>query len=210
MSDAFVAPSTARPVDLVMIDNYDSFTYNIVQYFEELGAHVTVFRHDQITLNELEALSPTRIVISPGPGAPKDAGVSCDVIRRFAGRVPILGVCLGLQCMFEVFGGVVAHAGEIMHGKTSDMFHDGKGVFQGLPSPFKAVRYHSLAGVPATLPACLEVTCKTSNGVIQGVRHRELSVEGVQFHPESVLTEHGYDMLSNFLKVTSGKWETGQ
>ena len=183
----------------VMIDNYDSFTYNIVQYLEELGATVRVFRSDAITLPQLEALAPRRIVISPGPGAPRDAGVSCDVIRAWAGRVPILGVCLGLQCMYEVYGGTVAPAGEVMHGKTSPIEHDARGVFAGLPSPFRAVRYHSLAGTPATLPACLEVSATSPGGVIQGVRHREMRVEGVQFHPESILTEHGHAMLRNFL-----------
>ena len=195
----------ACPGLTLMVDNYDSFTYNIVQYLEELGASVVVVRHDAATLADIEALSPARIVISPGPGAPKDAGISCDVIRAWAGRVPILGVCLGLQCMFEVFGGVVAHAGEIMHGKTSPMTHDGRGVFAGVPSPFDAVRYHSLAGVRDTLPAVLEVTCTSPGGVIQGVRHRDFVVEGVQFHPESILTQHGYALLRNFLLWTGGR-----
>ena len=200
-----VVPIPAEPGALtVMIDNFDSFTYNVVQYLEELGATVRVFRHDAVTVAELEALAPRRIVISPGPGAPRDAGVSNDVIRAFAGRVPILGVCLGLQCMFEVFGGTVASAGEIMHGKTSPITHDGRGVFKGLPSPFQAVRYHSLAGVPGTLPGCLEATATSPGGVIQGVRHKEWAVEGVQFHPESILTEHGHDMLRNFLMWPPG------
>lgn len=186
-----------------MVDNYDSFTFNLVQYLEQLGATVTTVRNDAVTLADIEALAPRRIIISPGPGAPRDAGISCEVIKRFAGRVPIFGVCLGLQCMYEVFGGTVTHAGEIVHGKTSDMSHDGKGVFAGVPSPFKAVRYHSLAGTRDTLPAALEVTCTTANGIIQGVRHRDLVVEGVQFHPESILTEYGYDMLKNFLS-----WDT--
>lgn len=186
-------------VDVLMVDNYDSFTYNLVQYLEELGAVVTTVRNDQVTLEDIERLAPARIVVSPGPGAPRDAGISCEVIRRWAGRVPIFGVCLGLQCMYEVYGGTVTHAGEIMHGKTSDMHHDAQGIFAGLPSPFKAVRYHSLAGTPDTLPAELEVTCRTANGIIQGVRHKTLAVEGVQFHPESILTEHGHAMLRNFL-----------
>jgi anthranilate synthase/aminodeoxychorismate synthase-like glutamine amidotransferase len=184
---------------------YDSFTYNIVQYLEELGASVTTLRHDAATLADIEALSPARIVISPGPGAPRDAGISCDVIRAWAGRVPILGVCLGLQCMYEVYGGTVTHAGEIMHGKQSPLEHDGRGVFAGVPSPFLAVRYHSLAGTRETLPAVLEVTATSPGGIIQGVRHRELCVEGVQFHPESILTEHGYKIFANFLKCTSGR-----
>lgn len=175
-----------------------------MQYLEELGARVTTLRHDAVTLAEIEALAPARIIISPGPGAPRDAGISCAVVRAWAGRVPVLGVCLGLQCMFEVFGGVVAHAGEIMHGKTSPMTHDGRGVFAGVPSPFLAVRYHSLAGVRDTLPAVLEVTATSPGGIIQGVRHRDFNVEGVQFHPESILTEHGYDMLANFLRFEGG------
>jgi anthranilate synthase/aminodeoxychorismate synthase-like glutamine amidotransferase len=203
-----VVPIPPEPDSItVMIDNFDSFTYNIVQYLEELGASVRVFRHDAITVAQLEALSPRRIVISPGPGAPRDAGVSSDVIRAFGGRVPILGVCLGLQCMYEVFGGTVTSAGEIMHGKTSPIAHDGRGVFKGLPSPFQAVRYHSLAGTLDTLPACLEVTATSPGGVIQGVRHREWALEGVQFHPESILTEHGHAMLRNFLMWGSGRRE---
>ena len=167
---------------------------------------MTAVRHDAITLEGIEALNPARIVISPGPGAPRDAGISCDVIRAWAGRVPILGVCLGLQCMYEVFGGTVAHAGEIMHGKQSPIENDGRGVFVGVPSPFNAVRYHSLAGTRATLPDELEVTATSPGGIIQGVRHKTLAVEGVQFHPESILTEHGYLMLSNFLQWKGGKW----
>ena len=203
-------PAPSPPCDLLMIDNYDSFTFNLVQYFEELGARVTTVRNDAVTLAQLEALAPRRIVISPGPGCPADSGLSCDVIRTFAGRVPILGVCLGLQCMYEVYGGVVTHAGEIVHGKTSAITHDGAGVFAGLPSPFKAVRYHSLAGTPETLPSCLVVTATSSRldgsgTVIQGVRHVEYVLEGVQFHPERILTEHGHAMLKNFLMMEGGR-----
>lgn len=193
----------------VFIDNYDSFSYNVVQLLAELGAEVVVYRNDAITVAEVEALHPARIVISPGPGAPKNAGVSCDIIRAFAGKAPIFGVCLGLQCMFEVFGGVVSHAGEIVHGKTSPIHHDGKGCFTGLPSPVNAVRYHSLAGRPDTLPACLEVTARTDSGVIQGVRHADFVIEGVQFHPESILTEGGRTMLANFLQWTDGTRSMG-
>lgn len=165
-----------------------------------------MFRNDKVTVDEVEALHPVRVVVSPGPGAPADAEVSNDVIRRFAGRVPIFGVCLGMQCMYEIFGGTVAFAGEIVHGKQSPIEHDGRGVFAGLPSPVKVTRYHSLAGTPETLPAELEVTARTASGVIQGVRHREFTVEGVQFHPESILTEHGYEMFANFLRLRKGTW----
>jgi anthranilate synthase/aminodeoxychorismate synthase-like glutamine amidotransferase len=203
-------PSRPTPIDCpgltVMIDNFDSFTYNIVQYLQELGATVRVFRNDAITLAALEALAPARIVLSPGPGAPCDAGITSDVLRAWAGRVPILGVCLGLQCMYEAFGGTVTHAGEIVHGKTSPIEHDGRGVFAGLPSPFRAVRYHSLAGTPATLPRDLRVTARTANGIIQGVRHATYAMEGVQFHPESILTEHGHAMFRNFLGWQGGLW----
>lgn len=208
MAAAAGGPPPQTPGVTLVIDNYDSFTYNIVQYLEELGADVTVARNDAITLEGVEALAPVRIVISPGPGAPRDAGISSDVIRAWAGRVPIFGVCLGLQCMYEVYGGTVTHAGEIMHGKTSEMLHGGVGVFAGLPSPFLAVRYHSLAGTRDTLPPELDVTCATGNGVIQGVRHKTLAVEGVQFHPESVLTQHGHALLRNFLAYTGGTWAT--
>jgi anthranilate synthase/aminodeoxychorismate synthase-like glutamine amidotransferase len=165
------APTSARfvrpegPVDTLMIDNYDSFTFNLVQYLEQLGTRVTTVRNDAVTLEDIEAMAPRRIIISPGPGAPRDAGISCDTIRHFAGRVPIFGVCLGLQCMYEVFGGTVTHAGEIVHGKTSEMTHDGKGVFRDIPSPFKAVRYHSLAGTKPTLPDVLEVSCRCVHGI---------------------------------------------
>ena len=192
-----------------MIDNYDSFTYNLVAYLEELGAQVQVVRNDALTLAGIAALRPHGIVISPGPGGPRDAGISCAAIRAFGGRVPLLGVCLGLQCMYEVFGGTVSHAGEIVHGKTSEVTHDGCGLFAGLPSPLRVVRYHSLAATRETLPACLQVTatCRGVSGscgeeVIQGVRHVDpaMHLEGVQFHPESILTECGRPMLANFLK----------
>jgi anthranilate synthase component 2 len=190
---------------LLMIDNYDSFTYNLVQYLGELGAEVVVRRNDQVTLEAIEAMGPSQIVISPGPATPNEAGVSLEVIRRFGGRVPILGVCLGHQCIGQVYGGRIVHAGEIMHGKTSEIHHQEVGVFRGIHGTFQATRYHSLVIEKATAPAALEVTAWTEKtpGVvdeIMGVRHRELAVEGVQFHPESILTEHGHDMLRNFLE----------
>src|SRR3990170_4325194 len=187
---------------LLLIDNYDSFTYNLYQYLCELGAEVVVARNDRMTLAEMEALGPVGIVISPGPCTPREAGISKEVILTFAGRVPILGVCLGHQCIGEAFGAVVEGAGEIVHGKTSLVHHDGRGVFRGLPSPFEATRYHSLAIRPDTVPDCLEVSARTDRGVIMGVRHRELPIEGVQFHPESILTAVGRDLLRNFLKMT--------
>ena len=192
---------------LLMIDNYDSFTYNLVQYFGELGADVCVHRNDQITLDEVIKLNPERIVISPGPCTPNEAGISLEMIRHFAGKVPLLGVCLGHQSIGQAFGGKVVHAGEIMHGKTSMMHHNNKGVFAGLENPFEATRYHSLVIEKNSLPDCLEVTAWTENekgerDEIMGVRHKELAVEGVQFHPESILTRHGHDMLNNFLKTT--------
>jgi anthranilate synthase component 2 len=191
---------------LLMIDNYDSFTYNLVQYLGELGADVRVFRNDKITLDEIEALAPERIVISPGPCTPNEAGVSVDTIRRFAGRVPILGVCLGHQSIGQAFGGRIGHAREIMHGKTSMIRHNDRGVFRDLPQPFEATRYHSLVIEPDSLPDCLEVTAWTVDAQgeldeIMGVRHRELPVEGVQFHPESILTACGHDLLRNFLDI---------
>ncbi len=186
---------------LVLIDNYDSFTYNLYQYLSELGAEVTVVRNDAATAEDIDALAPSHVVISPGPGTPGDGGISMDVIRRLAGRVPVLGVCLGHQCIGQVYGGVVEGAGEIMHGKTSVISHDGRGVFAGLPSPLEAIRYHSLAIRPDTVPGCLEVTARSESGVIMGVRHRQLPVEGVQFHPESVLTGAGHDILRNFLAM---------
>jgi len=184
---------------LLMIDNYDSFTYNLVQYFGELGEDVRVYRNDQITLAEIAAIKPDRIVISPGPCSPAEAGISVPVIREFAGKVPLLGVCLGHQSIGAAFGGKIVHAKRLMHGKTSPVHHRGEGVFRGLPEPFTATRYHSLAIERASLPACLEVTAETDDGEIMGVRHQSLAVEGVQFHPESILTEHGHTLLKNFL-----------
>ena len=191
---------------LLMIDNYDSFTYNLVQYLGELGADVAVHRNDMITVDEIEALKPERIMISPGPCTPDEAGVSMDVIRTFAGKVPILGVCLGHQSIGQVFGGKIVHAGKIMHGKTSLIHHNSKHVFSGLDNPYTATRYHSLVIDKDSLPDCLEVTAWTENekgemDEIMGVRHKELAVEGVQFHPESILTEHGHDLLKNFLNM---------
>ena len=187
---------------LLLIDNYDSFTYNLFQYLSELGADVHTVRNDQITPDAIEELAPERIVISPGPGRPDDGGISIDVIGRFAGKVPILGVCLGHQCIGQAFGGEVAGAGEIMHGKSSEIAHDGKGIFRGLPDPFEAIRYHSLAITPESVPDSLEVTARSDSGVIMGVRHREYPIEGIQFHPESIMTTVGKDILRNFLEMT--------
>ncbi len=184
---------------LLMIDNYDSFTYNLVQYLGELGEDVRVFRNDEVTVEEIAALAPARIVISPGPCTPNEAGVSLPAIARFAGKIPILGVCLGHQAIGQAFGGRVVHARTLMHGKVSPIHHGGKGVFRGLPSPFNATRYHSLAIERGSCPADLEITAWTEDGEIMGVRHRTLAVEGVQFHPESILTEHGHALLRNFL-----------
>ena len=184
---------------LLMIDNYDSFTYNLVQYLGELGEDVRVFRNDEVTLEEIAALAPARIVISPGPCTPNEAGVSLPAIARFAGKIPILGVCLGHQAIGQAFGGRVVHAKTLMHGKVSPIHHAGKGVFRGLPSPFNATRYHSLAIERESCPADLEITAWTEDGEIMGVRHRAMPVEGVQFHPESILTEHGHALLRNFL-----------
>ena len=190
---------------LLMIDNYDSFTYNLVQYFGELGADVRVYRNDKISVAEIEKLAPDKIVVSPGPCTPNEAGVSVQAIKSFAGRVPILGVCLGHQSIGQAFGGKIVHAGEIMHGKTSQIYHRDSGVFRGLPNPLEATRYHSLVIEKDSLPDCLEVTAWTGDAdgrieEIMGVRHRELAVEGVQFHPESILTQFGHDMLKNFLE----------
>jgi len=182
-----------------MIDNYDSFTYNLVQYMGELGADVDVVRNDAISLEEIEARSPARIVISPGPCTPSEAGISVPLIQRFAGRVPMLGVCLGHQAIGQAFGGRVVRAQRVMHGKLSPVTHAGTGVFEGLPSPFKATRYHSLAIERDSLPATLEVTATAEDGEIMGVRHRDYAIEGVQFHPEAILTEHGKRLLANFL-----------
>lgn len=189
---------------LLMLDNYDSFTYNLVQYLAELGAEVAVHRNDQITVEEIEALQPTHIVISPGPCTPNEAGISMQVIEHFSGSIPLLGVCLGHQSIGQVFGGKVVHAGKIMHGKTSPIIHTGQGVFKGIASPYEATRYHSLVVEKESLPDCLEITAWTENAdgsmdEIMGFRHRELAVEGVQFHPESILTEHGHTLLQNFL-----------
>jgi anthranilate synthase component II len=189
---------------LLMIDNYDSFTYNLVQYFGELGEDVRVFRNDEITLDQIEALSPDRICISPGPCTPNEAGVSLGVFERFSGHVPILGVCLGHQALGQAFGGRVVRAKTLMHGKTSPIAHTGAGVFAGMPTPFEAARYHSLAVERASLPACLEVTAWTVDGEIMGLRHKTLPVEGVQFHPESIATEYGHAMLRNFLVQSGG------
>ncbi len=186
---------------LLLIDNYDSFTYNLYQYLSELGADVVVRRNDQVTLDEIEDLNPERIVISPGPGDPDDAGVSVDVIRMFGPRLPLLGVCLGHQCIGAAFGGNVVHAPTLMHGKSSLVYHDGKSVMRGLPSPFEAIRYHSLVVDRPTLPDCLEVTAQTSTGTIMGLHHREYPIHGVQFHPESIMTVVGKDLLRNFLNI---------
>jgi len=186
---------------LLMIDNYDSFTYNLVQYLGELGEDIRVFRNDKITVGEIETLKPDRIVISPGPCTPKEAGVSIEVIRHFAGSIPLLGVCLGHQSIGEAFGGDVIRAPYLMHGKTSMVHHDGKTIFKGLPNPFEATRYHSLIVKRETLPPVLEISAWTEDGIIMGVRHKEFTVEGVQFHPESILTTSGKDLLRNFLKL---------
>jgi len=184
---------------LLLIDNYDSFTYNLYQYLSELGEEVRVFRNDKITLEQIEEMSPERIVISPGPSVPQHAGISNDVVRHFGRKLPILGVCLGHQCIGYAYGARVQGAGEILHGKSSPIFHDGKTVYRGLPNPFPAVRYHSLAVMPQDFPDALEITARSDSGVIMGIRHREFPVEGVQFHPESIKTELGKDVLLNFL-----------
>ncbi len=218
------AVTNTAPSLTVLIDNYDSFTYNVYQYLCQLSStnssssSVRVYRNDEISLKELIAARPARLVVSPGPGSPSiptDVGVSRAAIDHFAGKIPILGICLGHQCIFECFGGKVdaargttpdaAH--EIVHGKTSPLRHSGVGVFRDVPQGCKVVRYHSLAGIPETLPSCLEVTARTDSGVVMGVRHRELSVEGVQFHPESILTEHGMRMLGNFMRRNQGTWK---
>jgi anthranilate synthase/aminodeoxychorismate synthase-like glutamine amidotransferase len=185
---------------ILMIDNFDSFTFNLVQYLGELGAEVKVLRNDALTLDDIERLKPAQIVVSPGPCTPNEAGISLAAIGRFAGRIPILGVCLGHQAIGQAFGGKVVRAQRVMHGKLSNVRHDGKGVFAGLPDGFTATRYHSLAVERATLPACLEVSAQSEEGEVMGLRHRELAVEGVQFHPEAMLTEHGHAMLKNFIE----------
>lgn len=184
---------------ILLIDNYDSFTYNLYQYLCELGQDVEVVRNDKISIDAIENLKPERIVISPGPGTPLDAGISVDAIRHFGPKLPILGVCLGNQCIGYAYGATVAGAGEIMHGKSSTIKHDGKGVFEGLSNPFRAIRYHSLAVMREGLPDCLEVTAETDGGIIMGLRHRKYPTEGVQFHPESIMTNVGKDLLRNFL-----------
>ncbi|WP_307402689.1 anthranilate synthase component II [Desulfofundulus luciae] len=186
---------------VIMIDNYDSFVYNLVQYLQELGQQVRVFRNDRVTLEEMEDLSPSHIVISPGPCTPDEAGISLAAIKHFAGRIPILGVCLGHQAIGQAFGGRVVRAGRPMHGKTSLVYHDGTGIYRGLPNPFAAARYHSLLVERETLPGCLAITAQTDQGEIMGLRHREYPVEGVQFHPESILTVVGKKLLANFLTL---------
>lgn len=187
---------------LLMIDNYDSFTYNLVQYLRELGEEVQVYRNDKISLQEIETLEPERLVISPGPCTPNEAGISVDAIRHFAGKLPILGVCLGHQAIGQAYGGKVIRADRLMHGKTSPVFHDNRELFADIPDPFDATRYHSLIVERATLPDCLEITAWTAEGEIMGMRHRELPVWGMQFHPESILTLAGMDILKNFLAMT--------
>lgn len=187
---------------IMLIDNYDSFTYNLFQYLAELGAEVVVHRNDALGVDDVMAAEPNGIVISPGPCTPDEAGICCDLIRAAAGRIPVLGVCLGHQCIGQVFGGEIVRAPRLMHGKTSEIYHDGLGVFAGVPSPFTAVRYHSLVIEPSSMPACLELTARTDADEIMGVRHREYAVEGVQFHPESILTEHGKQLLANYLSTT--------
>lgn len=189
---------------ILMIDNYDSFTYNLVQYLGELGAEVRVVRNDEMTPDEIEAMAPDHIVLSPGPCSPNEAGICLDVIRRLKGKVPILGVCLGHQAIGQAFGGEVVRAERPMHGKTSRIYHDGRTVFEGIPSPFTATRYHSLIVRRATIPDCLEISAETEEGEIMGIRHREYAIEGVQFHPESIMTEHGHRLLSNFLSLKGG------
>ncbi len=187
---------------LLMIDNYDSFTYNLVQYLGELGEDVLVRRNDEISIVEIEVLAPKRIVISPGPCSPSEAGISVAAIEKFAGKIPLLGVCLGHQSIGQAFGGKIVHAKTLMHGKTSQVTHTNRGIFAGLPSPYRATRYHSLVIERESCPDCLEITAWTDDGEIMGVRHKTLPIEGVQFHPESIMTEHGHALLKNFLKNT--------
>ena len=186
---------------ILLIDNYDSFTYNLYQYITELGGDVEVHRNDQISVEDCLSMQPERVVISPGPCSPKEAGISVELVRAFEGEAPLLGVCLGLQCIGEAYGGIVEYAGEIMHGKTSLIEHDGKGVFAGIESPFEAIRYHSLAIRPDSVPDVLEVSARTEKGIIMAARHREFAIEGVQFHPESIMTQHGHQLLRNFLEM---------
>ncbi|WP_018759450.1 aminodeoxychorismate/anthranilate synthase component II [Paenibacillus terrigena] len=189
---------------ILVIDNYDSFTYNLVQYLGELGEEVVVHRNDEIDIAGIEALKPDHILISPGPCTPNEAGISMEVIAYFKGKIPILGVCLGHQSIGQVFGGNVIRAEKLMHGKTSEMHHNGAGLFEGLPSPFTATRYHSLIVERESLPDCLEITAETADGEIMGLRHREYPIVGLQFHPESIMTDHGHQMLSNFLRLRVG------
>jgi len=191
---------------ILVIDNYDSFTYNLVQALGSMGADIRVFRNDKIVLKEAEALEPQQIIISPGPCTPKEGGISNELISRFAGKVPVLGVCLGHQCIAYTLGAKVVNAPRLMHGKTSMIYHDGKHIYEGVPNPFEATRYHSLAVEPGSLPDCLEVTARTDQDEIMGIRHREFTVEGVQFHPESFLTTEGPRILSNFLRIKGGRW----
>jgi anthranilate synthase/aminodeoxychorismate synthase-like glutamine amidotransferase len=186
---------------LLVIDNYDSFTYNLVQYFGELGADLVVHRNDRISIDEIREMAPERICVSPGPCTPSEAGISCEVIRTFGGEIPIFGVCLGHQCMGEVYGGDVVRADRLMHGKTSPIFHNGEDLFKGIESPFEATRYHSLIVKRETLPDCLEITAETAEGEIMGLRHKEKKIYGVQFHPESILTASGKTILKNFLEL---------
>jgi anthranilate synthase/aminodeoxychorismate synthase-like glutamine amidotransferase len=190
---------------ILMIDNYDSFTYNLVHYLGELGEKVLVFRNDKITLEEVGKLNPDIVVISPGPCTPKEAGISVDLIKEFAGRIPILGVCLGHQSIGYAFGGNITRAGRLLHGKTSQIHHDGKGIYEGVPNPFEATRYHSLLIEESSVPGKLEVTAWTDEGEIMGVRHKEYLIEGVQFHPESILTKHGKDLLRNFIRIAKSE-----
>ncbi len=200
-SPARTEPVEVRAPQVLLIDNYDSFTYNLYQYLCELGAHVTVRRNDAITIEEARALATDAIVISPGPGTPRDAGVSVQLIRELGPQTPILGVCLGHQAIAEAFGGTVDRAPELMHGKASQIHHHGQGVLRDLPSPFSAIRYHSLCATADSLPECLQVTATSDSGVVMAIKHTEFPVEGVQFHPESILTEHGKDLLRNFLRT---------
>lgn len=203
MSEESASPvKTGNHPFVVVIDNYDSFTFNLVQYFGELGARLEVFRNDQVTVDDLVKLGPDAIVISPGPGTPATSGITLEVIRRLAGRIPILGICLGHQAIGEAFGGRVVRAPQVVHGKTSQVSHDGKTIFEGVGTPFDATRYHSLVVEPDSLPGCLEVSARSADGVVMGLRHRQYLCEGVQFHPEAILTQHGKTMLQNFLNLT--------
>jgi anthranilate synthase/aminodeoxychorismate synthase-like glutamine amidotransferase len=195
---------------ILVIDNYDSFAYNLVQYLGELGGEPVVYRNDQVSIEKIEDLHPSHIVLSPGPRTPLEAGISNDIVRNFAGKIPILGVCLGHQCIGYVYGGKIVHAVEPTHGKTSLVYHDGRTIYQNLPSPFLGGRYHSLVPEWDNIPETLELTATTSDGVIMGIRHKEYVVEGVQFHPESIMTEVGHDLLRNFLKYDSAKWPRGE